>query len=86
MIAMEPELCQGDEQSLRVDYQTTTKPWLQTTDNSMPDTRWDGKKRNHLDAKTAGTLVKDKNYPAIKVCRKTEPARIFKEFRDTLNQ
>lgn len=86
MIAMEPELCQGDEQSLRVDYQTTTKPWLQTTDNSMPDTRWDGKKRNHLEAKTAGTLVKDKNYPAIKVCRKTEPARIFKEFRDTLNQ
>jgi inosine-uridine nucleoside N-ribohydrolase len=86
MIAMEAELCQGDEQSLRVDYQTTTKPWLQTTDNSMPDTRWDGKKRNHLEAKTAGTLVKDKNYPAIKVCRKTEPARIFKEFRDTLNQ
>lgn len=85
MIAMEAELCQGDEQSLRVDYQNTNTPWQQTTDNSMPDTRWDGKPRNHLDAKTAGTLVKDKNYPSIKVCRKTEPEKIFKGFRDVLN-
>jgi len=85
MIAVEPELCQGDRQSLRVDYQTTTTPWQQTTDNSMSNKRWDGKARNHLDAKTAGTLVKDKNYPAIKVCRKTEPKKIFKEFREVLN-
>lgn len=86
IIAMEPALCHGDRQSLRVDYQTTSTPWQQTTDNSMPDKRWDGKRRNHLDAKTAGTLIKDKTYPSITVCRTTEPARIFKTFRDTLNQ
>lgn len=86
MIAVEPDLCQGDTQSLRVDYQTTTSPWQQTTDNSMPAKRWDGKARSHLDAKIAGTLVKDKNYPAIKVCRKTEPEKIFKEFREILNR
>jgi len=85
MIAVEPELCQGDRQSLRVDYQTTTTPWQQTTDNNMPNRRWDGKARSHLDAKMAGTLTKDKNYPSIKVCRKTEPERIFKEFREVLN-
>jgi pyrimidine-specific ribonucleoside hydrolase len=86
MIAVEPELCEGDMQSLRVDYKTTSTPWQQTTDNTMPATRWDGKTRNHLDAKTAGTLVKDKNYPAIKVCRKTNPQKIFKEFREVLNR
>lgn len=85
MIAVEPEICQGDMQSLRVDYQNTTTPWQQTTDNSMPNKRWDGKTRNHLDAKTAGALIKDKNYPAIKVCRKTEPEKIFKGFREVLN-
>ena len=86
MIAVEPELCEGDMQSLRVDYKTTSTPWQQTTDNTMPATRWDGKTRNHLDAKTAGTLVRDKNYPAIKVCRKTDPPKIFKEFREVLNR
>lgn len=86
MIAMEPELCQGDMQSLRVSYRTTTEPWLQTTDSNMPDKRWDGKARAHLDAKTAGTLVKDKNYPLLKVCRITKPEQIFKTFRDILNQ
>ncbi|HSC68808.1 MAG TPA: nucleoside hydrolase [Cellvibrio sp.] len=85
MIAVEPSLCQGDMQSLRVDYQTTSTPWQQTTDNTMPATRWDGKKRNHLNAKTAGTLFKDKSYPTIKVCRKTNPEQIFNTFREVLN-
>lgn len=85
MIAVEPELCQGESQSLRVDYQTTSTPWQQTTDINMPEKRWDGRTRNHLDAKTAGTLVQDKTYPAIKVCRKTAPEKIFKEFREVLN-
>jgi pyrimidine-specific ribonucleoside hydrolase len=86
MIAVEPELCEGDMQSLRVDYQITKTPWQQTTDNSMPDKRRDGKARNHLDAKTAGTLIKDKSYPAVKVCRKTNPDNIFKLFREVLNK
>jgi pyrimidine-specific ribonucleoside hydrolase len=86
MIAVEPELCDGDRQSLRVDYQTTSTPWQQTTDNSIPNKRWDGKARSHLDAKTAGNLVKDESYPEIKVCRKTNPEKIFKEFREVLNE
>lgn len=86
LIAMNPELCQGDQLPLKVAYQTTQTPWQQTTDNTMPATRWDGKPRQHLDAKTAGTLIKDDTYPSMKVCRKTDPARIFAEFRDTLNR
>lgn len=86
IIAMEPALCHGDMQHLRAVYQTTSTPWLQTTDNNMPAKIWDGQTRMHLDAKTAGTLVKDKTYPAIKVCRSTDPARIFKTFSETLNR
>ena len=86
IIAMHPELCQGDQQRLRVDYQTTSSPWLQTSDNTMPNKSWDGQQRMHLDAKTAGTLVKDKSYPSIKVCRSTAPEKIFNTFNTTLNQ
>ena len=86
MIAVEPELCEGDTQQLKVTYQTTTTPWQQTTDNNMPDKRWDGKPRNHLNAATAGTLVKDETAPAIKVCRKTQPEKIFRKFKDVLNR
>ena len=86
IIAMDKTLCHGDKQQLRAVYQTTSSPWLQTTDKNMPDKSWDGQKRMHLDAKTAGTLVKDKSYPAITVCRATEPEKIFNTFRATLNQ
>ena len=86
IIAMVPTLCKGDQQNLRAVYQTTSRPWLQTTDKNMPDRIWDGQTRMHLDAKTAGTLVKDKTYPAISVCRSTDPARIFKNFSETLNR
>lgn len=86
MIAVEPGLCEGDMQHLKASYSTTDTPWQQTTDNNMPNTRWDGKTRNHLNAETSGTLVKDETYPAVKVCRKTNPERIFREFREVLNR
>lgn len=85
LIAMDESLCEGDMQSLRVDYQTTMTPWQQTTDNSMSAKRWDGKARAHLEAKTAGTLIKDDTYPPIKVCRRSQPERIFREFREVIN-
>ena len=86
LIAMDSSLCEGDMQSLKVAYQATDKPWEQTTDMRMPDKRWDGKQRVHLDAKTAGTLIKDARYPAVKVCRKTQPEKVFAEFRQVINQ
>ena len=86
IIALDPALCHGDKQNLRAVYQTTSTPWLQTTNKHMPDKSWDGQKRMHLDAKTAGTLVKDKTYPAIKVCRTTDPEKVFTTFRTTLNE
>jgi inosine-uridine nucleoside N-ribohydrolase len=85
MIALEPELCEADVQHLRVAHRPTSTPWLQTTDINMPSKRWDGTARVHLDAKTAGTLVKDNTYPATKVCRKTQPEYIFNRFRAVLN-
>ena len=86
MIALDNRLCEGDRQALKVAYQTTDKPWKQTTDMRMPDKRWDGKERSHLDARTAGTLIKDDQYPPSKVCRKTRPEAIFRGFREVINQ
>jgi len=51
-----------------------------------PGAIFNGKPRAHLDAKTTGTLKKDQGYSLIKVCRKTEPAQIFKEFHETRNR
>lgn len=86
LIAVDPTLCEGDMQHLAVQYGYTEEPWLQTTDMTMPEKRWDGKPRAHLDAKTAGTLITDKHYPPMKVCRKTQPEKIFTDFRETLNR
>lgn len=85
LIAVDPELCEGDMQRLKVDYKPTVQPWMQTTDTSMPAKRWDGAARAHLDAKTAGTLLADKQYPPIKVCKKTQPEKVFEEFNRVLN-
>jgi inosine-uridine nucleoside N-ribohydrolase len=85
VIALNPELCGGDQQHLGVEYSSTKTPWLKTSDMTMSDKRWDGKPRQHLDAKTAGALVKNSAYPAIKVCRTTAPSKIFSEFKQAMN-
>ena len=86
MVAVDPELCDGDMQHVKVAYQVTDRPWLQTSNRAIPAERWDDKKRNHLDAKTAGTLLKDQRYPALKICRKTYPKKIFTRFKSVLNR
>ncbi len=85
IVAMHPEFCEGDRLGLRVDYSFTDTPWLQTTDLSMPDKTANGQMRRHLDAETAGAMIKDKDYPSVKVCRSSFPDKVFSEFRDQLN-
>ncbi len=86
LVAMEPDFCQGDEQHLSAEHQPTTTPWLKTSDLTMPKLRWDQQPRQHLDAKTAGALVKNPAYPAIRVCRTTKPEQLFENFKAILNR
>lgn len=85
IIAMHPEFCEGDSLGLRVDYRATTEPWMQTTDPSMPAETYTGEQRIHLDAASAGAMIKDPDYPAVNVCRRSFPDRVFTEFRNRLN-
>ncbi|WP_441002307.1 nucleoside hydrolase [Pseudocolwellia agarivorans] len=86
LIAVEPSLCEGYMGSYRVEHKTTNKPWLPTSDVNMVKQRWDGKARQHLDAELAGKLVESTDYPAIKVCTKTAPDKVFSLFTETLNK
>lgn len=86
IIAMHPEFCSGDELGLRVGYRDTSEPWMQTTDTSMPAVTDTGEQRVHLDAASAGVMTEDPDYPAVKVCRRSFPERVFQEFRNRLNQ
>ncbi len=85
MTAMAPGLCKGEAHRLGVAHETTDSPWLQTTDTAMPDRRWDGKPRSHLEAASAGTLVADPDAPPVTVCLETDPGRVFRDFRRVLN-
>lgn len=86
LITTHPALCEGSRESFSVDYQPTESPWLPTSDLSIPDKRYDGKNRQHLNPATAGTLVKNGDYPTIKICRKTDPERVFTTFREVMNR
>ncbi|MBW8189807.1 nucleoside hydrolase [Neiella marina] len=89
LIAVNPLLCEGEQLALQVGHQVTDQPYLATSDLSMPTTRWDGRPRQHLDAATAGVMMKasaEAGLHPIKVCFNTQPKRIFSEFNQTLNR
>lgn len=86
VIAIDESLCEGYMKAFSVEHAPTSKPWLPTSDLTMPSARWDGKPRQHLDAEKAGMLVESSHYPLIKVCETTEPKKVFKIFTDTLNR
>jgi pyrimidine-specific ribonucleoside hydrolase len=86
IIAVEPTLCEGEMGSFRVEHKTTNTPWLPTSQLDFPNKRWDGKPRQHLDAQWAGKLVKSVKYPALKVCQKTVPTKVFSIFTEELNR
>ena len=85
MTAMDRSLCRGDTHRLGVVHETTEVPWQQTTDPAMPNRRWDGKPRSHLDAATAGTLFPEPGASPVTVCLETDPERVFRGFRRVLN-
>lgn len=86
LITVEPNLCEGVMGSYSVEHKATDKPWVPTSQLDMAKTRWDGKARQHLDAQWAGKLVKSATYPAMKICQKSNPTKVFSTFIEVLNR
>lgn len=80
--------CKGNLASLRVDYDVTESPWLASTDLSFPEKRWDGGKRNHFEAQSAGVveLTENNENASIKVCTSTSAQQALDLFVTTLNR
>ena len=80
--------CQGELEAVRADYQVTDTPWLESSDMTIPNTRWDGGERNHFDAASAGVVeiidnAKD-SQKTVKVCAKTNREKALNLFLTTL--
>ncbi len=77
--------CRGEHLALSVDYRYTDRPWLATSDMSMPAANWRGRPRRHLDAETAGVLRPAPEAPATTlVCQQTDADAAFEHFVTTL--
>lgn len=87
LIAMNPDLCESEKQAFHVDHSLAGEtPYLGTSDLSIPDTRYDGKNRRHLSAKTAGTFIPVEEGPMAHYCVKTNAEQAFSRFTAVINQ
>lgn len=86
IVAMHDEFCEGESTGIRIAMDVDAKPFLGTSDSSMPATRYDGAKRNHLNAATAGIMTRDAKKPAIYVCTSTQPAAVFENFNQMITR
>ncbi|MDO8826870.1 nucleoside hydrolase [Methylophaga sp.] len=88
LVTTHPELC-GDAVTtpleVKVDY-LTEPDYVQTSDLSMPATRWDGKPRQHIKAETAGVISRSETGQPITVCMTTQAEKAFHLFTETLTQ
>ena len=84
LVVVEPELCQGELQSVWVEF-SEVKSGGKWTDTSMPKITEAGKTRSHYDPATFGITHIGGNNPAVKICRHTEPQRAFDALIEILN-
>ncbi|WP_430461065.1 nucleoside hydrolase [Thalassolituus sp. LLYu03] len=86
IIAMDNSLCTPQQQAFAVDHRIAGKePYLKTSDLSMPDKRWDGQPRSHLDAGYAGHLIAKNEGPTVSYCMKTSAEKAFESFTSVIN-
>ncbi|MEM1112511.1 MAG: nucleoside hydrolase [Pseudomonadota bacterium] len=77
--------CSGEQRALAVDVQPAgDKPWLQTSDLSIPPTRWDGADRQHLASATAGAVIAGTGAANTQVCLQTDGPGAFKLFTEVM--
>lgn len=87
LVTIEPALCEGPRQPVDVSVVSAgTQPYLKTSDVSMPNTRWDGQPRQHLDAALSGISRYATSGPSIHVCLQTQPQRALERFTATMNR
>lgn len=85
LVVANPELCQGDMQSVWVEYHQVAAgdKW---TDKSMPSQTEEGQPRLHYDPATFGITHIGGDNPPVKICRHTEPQQAFDLLIDIMNQ
>ncbi|VUD68757.1 Pyrimidine-specific ribonucleoside hydrolase RihA [Thalassocella blandensis] len=86
LVVIDRSFCKGEMASVTVTHDKAEKPWEPSSLKSIPETTTEGKKRQHLSAKTAGVTRIGGNNPKVKICRKTQADKAFKVFTDTLNR
>ncbi len=85
LVTAEPGLCHGESIPLSaVDTPAGDTPYLGTSDPDMPATTTRGTARQHLDAASAGRVVKASAGPATMVCSETDAEAVFEGFTATL--
>lgn len=85
LVVMDSSFCEGEMESVKVSYDVTTEKSKWTL-KSIPKTTSDGTARSHFNPETAGITHLGGNNPKVKVCYKTNAARAFKVFTETMNQ
>jgi inosine-uridine nucleoside N-ribohydrolase len=87
VVAVEPALCGGEQVALTALAKPAgQEPYLGSSDLSMPETTARGGTRRHLDAASAGQVVKAEAGATTKVCLETDADRVFAGFIDTLTR
>ncbi|GGZ51595.1 nucleoside hydrolase [Paraglaciecola chathamensis] len=84
LVVVEPELCQGEMQSVWVEHNKVSSgdKWA---DTSIPNVTEAGIARSHYDPATFGITRIGGDNPAVKICRHTQPQRAFDALIEILN-
>jgi inosine-uridine nucleoside N-ribohydrolase len=87
IVAVKPELCSGESIAVTgVAEPAGDKPYLGSSDLTMPALNAFGLPRQHLNAATAGQVVRVETGPVTKVCTETEADKVFADFIETLTK
>lgn len=84
LVVVEPELCQGEMQSVWVEH-TKVGAGDKWVDTSMPEVTEAGLPRSHYDPATFGITRIGGDNPKVKICRHTQPQRAFDALIEILN-
>lgn len=87
IIVTNPELCVAESTALASGLEYTKTPkHLKTSNTDMPNLRWDGKPRQHIIAKTSGSLLRKNEGHKVDVCMKTQPKKALGIFDNLMTQ
>lgn len=88
IVLVHPDYCVGTQTAIDIGYEATDDPWMPSSDMTIPDTRWDGQPRQHLNPANAGVTrfaeVTETRPANTLVCLETKADEAFDLFVETL--